>query len=100
MKKIILKHTTLVLFATLLMLTGGTAIAAPIATLAFQTPNATVGSTDIIDIIVTLTLDPASDPLTTDAFGAVTSGLTLADIQANLFSGLPAGVDPTTDNLT
>ena len=65
------------------------------ATLTFTTPNGTVGPTDSIPIYLTLTLDPSSVALTTDGSGNVTSGLTPADIAANLFAGLPPGEDQT-----
>ncbi len=40
--------------------------AAVVSTLSFTTPTGTVGPTDTIDVWVTLTLDPSSDPLTYD----------------------------------
>jgi hypothetical protein len=84
----------------LMILAGiGAASGAPIATLTFMDPFQSVNPADSIPVWLTLALDPASDPLITDAGANVTSGLTVADVQANLFSGLPA-VDPTTDTLT
>ena len=66
---------------------------APIATLTFKTPTGTVADTDSIDVWLTIALDGASDPLQSDAFGALLTLPSLADVAAGLFSGLPAGVD-------
>jgi hypothetical protein len=74
-----------------LLLWAGILGAAPIATLTFTVPDGTVSPTDSIPVMLTLSLSPLSDALITDSTGQVTSGLTTADIQANLFSGL--GVD-------
>jgi len=66
---------------------------APIATLTFRTPNATVLDTDTIDVWLTLSFSIDSEALVTDGSGYVTPLPSLADIAANLFSGLPPGVD-------
>jgi hypothetical protein len=58
-----------------------------------------VSPTDSIPVNLTLTLDPSSEALTTDAGGQVTSGLDTSDITANLFSGLDPNVNPSTDSL-
>jgi hypothetical protein len=68
-------------------------------TLTFTTPSGTVSQVDSIPVWLTLLLDP-SYTLATDASANVTTGLTIADIEANLLTGLPVGVDPTTDSLT
>lgn len=52
--------------AVALTLASSVASAAVVSTLSFTTPSGTVGPTDTIDIWVTLTLDPSSDPLTFD----------------------------------
>jgi hypothetical protein len=49
--------------------------AAVIGTLEYRDPTGIVGPTDSIDVWLRLTLDPASDPITTDASGNVTSPL-------------------------
>src|SRR4051812_45058012 len=86
--------------AALVMAFGiGSASAGVIASLAFTTPNGIVGPTDTIDVYATLTLDPSSDPLSTDFFGAI-NFLQLSDILANLFSGLPDDLDPSADSLS
>ena len=74
-----------------LLLWAVTLGAAPIGTLTFTVPNGTVSPTDSIPVMLTLSLSPLSDALVTDSTGQITSGLTTADIQANLFNGL--GVD-------
>ena len=62
-------------------LTAATAAKADvIASLSFDTPNATVSSTASIPVWVTLTLDPTSDPLATDAGGTVTSPLSAQNL--------------------
>lgn len=61
--------------------------AALIGGISFTTPSGIVGPTDAIDIYVTMTLDPASDALTTDAFHNITSGVSDSDWAA-------AGIDP------
>jgi hypothetical protein len=75
------------------------ASASVIATATFTTPTGTVNSTDSIPVFLTLALDPSSDPLITDGNGNVISSYSIADVQANLFSNLPDGVDPTVDPL-
>jgi hypothetical protein len=66
---------------------AGCALAAPtvagadvIATLSFDTPSATVANNVDIPVYVTLTLDPTSDPIITDASGLVTSPLSAQNI--------------------
>jgi hypothetical protein len=71
--------------------TTDVAVAAPQASLVFTTPTAAAGPTDNIDVYVTLTLDPASVALTTDASGTVTSGYGAGD--------LPSGFNVTSSNL-
>lgn len=66
---------------------AGPASGAVIGTLSFDQPTGTVLSNVPIDINVTLTLDAASDAITTDSDGNITSGLTADDIAA-------AGADP------
>ncbi len=81
-------HSSLKLGAAALALaTAAQAPAAVIGTLTFDQPNGVVLSNVPIDIDVTLTLDTASDAITTDGDGNITSGLTEADIIA-------AGADP------
>jgi hypothetical protein len=53
-------------------------------TVSFKTPVVTVSNTASIPVYLTLTLDPNSDPLITDASGNVTS-LTTTQIAANVF---------------
>jgi hypothetical protein len=54
----------------------------PIATLKFRDPTGIVGPTDTIPVWMTLTLEPNTGPLQTDAFGNVTDTvLDLATIQ-------------------
>jgi PEP-CTERM motif len=65
------------LLSTALALTSQ-AQAAVIATLSFNTPTGTVASNAAIDVFLTLTLDPQSDALTTDATGKPTSGFDYA----------------------
>ncbi len=60
--------------AALAMSTLGTAQAAVIATLTYDTPTGTVASNESIPIWVTLLLDVGSDALKTDASGQITSG--------------------------
>lgn len=81
-----MKALKLAITATAMALTAQVQ-AAVIATLTFDTPSGTVASNTPIDVFVTLTLDAASDAITTDASGMVTSGLTSAAIIA-------AGGDP------
>lgn len=76
------------------------ASASIITSLAFTTPTGAVSATDAIPVFLTLTLGPTSDPLATDSSGYVTSAVSTADIEANLLSGLPSGVNPATDPLT
>ena len=66
--------------AAAMIASAGIAQADVIATLSFNTPNATVASNVAIPVWVTLTLDPASDPITTDSSGHVTSPLSAMDI--------------------
>ena len=73
--------------AAVALATAAQAPAAVIATLTFDQPTGTVLSNVPIDVNVTLTLDAASDAITTDGSGNVTSGLSEADIVA-------AGADP------
>ena len=54
--------------------------AAVIATLTFDTPTGTVASNASIPVYLTLTLDPSSDPLSTDASGFVTSPLSAQNL--------------------
>lgn len=54
--------------------------AAVIASLTFDQPTGIVGPGDSIDIYLTLSLDPASDAVTTDGAGRITSGFTDDDI--------------------
>jgi hypothetical protein len=75
------------------------ASASLIATATFTTPAGTVNAMDSIPVFLTLSLDPSSDPLITDGSGNLISSYSIADVQANLFSGLPDGVDPTVDPL-
>jgi len=63
------------------------------AILMFKNPTGIATDTDSIEVWLTLALDTASDPLITDSSGLVTPLPRLADIAANLFSGLPAGVN-------
>lgn len=63
--------------------------AAVIASLTFDAPTGTVFSNQNIDIYLTLHLAANSDAIKTDAFTAVTSGLTEQDI-------IDAGADPMT----
>jgi hypothetical protein len=65
------------LLSTALILTPQ-AQAAVIATLTFNTPSGVAASNAPIDIFLTLTLDSASDALTTDASGKPTSGFDYA----------------------
>jgi len=83
-----------------LTLWSGAASASVIASLTFPQPTGTVLSTDSIPVEVTLTLDPSSDPIKTDAAGNVTAGFTAADVNTYLFGGLPANVDPFNDSLS
>ncbi len=65
--------------------------AAVIATLSFDTPSGLAASNAPIDIFLTLTLDAASDALTTDASGKPTSGFDYAG-----YTGLIDLNDPNT----
>lgn len=94
--------TARIAIAGLMMLAGGHALwgqSQSKGSLTFTTPTGTVNATDSIPVWLTLLLDP-SYALATDATANVTTGLTIPDIQAHLFGGLPGGVDPTTDALT
>jgi PEP-CTERM motif len=96
------KRSICVAVAGFVMLAGGQALwgqQPSKGTLTFTTPTGTVNATDSIPVWLTLLLNP-SYALATDASGNVTTGLTISDVQDNLFSGLPPGVDPTTDPLT
>ena len=66
--------------AVAMIASAGIAQADVIATLSFNTPNATVASNVAIPVWVTLTLDPASDPIATDSSGYVTSPLSAMNI--------------------
>jgi PEP-CTERM motif len=57
---------------------AGQAHAALLATLTFNTPFAIVASDQPVDVFLTLTLDAASDALTTDTAGRPTSGFDFA----------------------
>jgi PEP-CTERM motif len=95
------KRIVRVAIAGVILLAGGQALWGQPPSkgiLTFTTPAGTVSQTDSIPVWLTLLLDP-SYALATDASGNVITGLTISDIQANLFSGLPNGVDPTTDSL-
>jgi hypothetical protein len=63
--------------------------AAVIATLTFDTPSATIFSNEAVPVWVTLHLSADSDPIVTDPFTAVTSGVTTQQI-------IDAGIDPDT----
>ena len=97
---IMINRTVCSMLAAALIAGGGSAIAAPIASLVFSNPNGIVNNTEMIQIFVNLTLDPLSVPLITDGSGNVTSGLTVSDVQAHLFGGLPSAVDPLRDVLS
>jgi hypothetical protein len=57
------------------LLFASSANSAVIATLSFDTPSATIASNADVPVWLTLTLDPSSDPITTDASSNVTSPL-------------------------
>jgi hypothetical protein len=78
-----------------LSLTSTALHAGVIATASFTTPTGTVAANEAIPVWLTLTLDPSSDVLSTDAFGAVTSGVTPSDIAAGLLGDIPPGFDET-----
>ena len=81
-----LKLTGCSMAAVAAMLMASQAQAAVIATLSFDTPTGTVASNADIPVWMTLTLDPSSDPITTDASGYVTSPLsaqTISDLNGN-----------------
>ncbi|MDY0006794.1 MAG: VPLPA-CTERM sorting domain-containing protein [Spongiibacteraceae bacterium] len=61
-----MQYSLLPLFAALLLLGSSIASAAVIPIITFTNPYDTVGPTDTIEVWVTLSLDPASDPLTFD----------------------------------
>jgi hypothetical protein len=80
------------LTALLVLSSAAAGHAGIIGALTFTDPTGLVAPTDSIDVYLTLTLDPSSDPLKTDGSANVL-GLTPADIAPYLFGGLPAGVD-------
>ncbi len=73
--------------AGLLTVAAAPSDAALIGNISFTTQTGVVGPTDAIDVYITMTLDPTSDALTTDAFHNITSGVTDSDWAA-------AGIDP------
>jgi hypothetical protein len=74
-----------VVTASLLMVALAQVASADISgTVTFTQPIVHVGSTDQIPVYLTLTLDPASDPVDIDSSGQVTD-LSTSQIQANLF---------------
>ncbi|MDY0006795.1 MAG: VPLPA-CTERM sorting domain-containing protein [Spongiibacteraceae bacterium] len=62
-----MRHHLLPALGAVLLICSPIVSAAVIPTVTFTTPNGTVGPTDTIEVWVTLTLDPTSDPLTFDA---------------------------------
>lgn len=88
------------LIAAAALLMCGTASASPdFGTLVFTQPAGFVGPTDAIPVQITFTAS-SSYTLVTDAGGRVTQGApSLAVILANLYSNLPAAVDPHNDKL-
>jgi hypothetical protein len=98
------KRAVRIALAGLLLLVGGQGLWGQIpppskGTLTFTVPTGTVNSTDSVPVWLTLLLNP-DYALSTDASANVTTGLTISDIQAHLFVGLPGGVDTTTDTLS
>jgi hypothetical protein len=87
------------LWALAMLFAGSQALSAGIiGSLAFTNPTGTVGPTDAVPVDITLSLDPTSVAIQTDGTGSVTSGYTLADVNANLLPGL-TGVNTATDHL-
>jgi len=79
-------------FASIGALACAVAAASPAAavatgTMSFTQPTGSVSSTQSIDVVVNVAIDPGSSAITTDASGNVTSGITTADLIAN-------GIDP------
>src|SRR4051794_4589368 len=88
------------LVAIALVGASGIARADIVASLVFTTPTAApIQPTDSIPVWLTLTLDSSSDAIQTDASGQVTT-YTLSQVAANLFGGLPIGVDINNDSLS
>ncbi len=82
-----LSHSVLALAGLAAASAAGAATTAAFGTLSFDQQFGTATSTDAIPVFLTLTLDPASAPLTTDPSAQVTSGLTDQNIS-------DAGYDP------
>lgn len=91
--------TAALLLASSSLAPASTIASGVIASLVFTTPTGNVGPSDSIPILVTLTLDPNSAPITTDAGYMVTSGYSSSDVTANLLPNLPAYVNVDTDSL-
>ena len=86
------------LLSTLLAF-AGQAPAGVIATLTFDSPTGIVGPNDAIPIFLTLTLDAKSDPLKTDATGALDPRSLLTDAAILAAGGDPADVTRTLINV-